>query len=62
MTPITREEATGRIVAARLEHGLTWTELAAAIGRSPVWATTALLGQTVLTADEAQRAAEALVG
>lgn len=60
MTPITRDEATARIVAARLEHGLTWTELAAAIGRSPVWATAALLGQTVLTAEEAQRAAEAL--
>ena len=57
---ITRDEATAQIVAARLERGLSWTALAAAVGRSPVWATTALLGQTVLSAQEAGDAAEAL--
>lgn len=57
---MTREEATAQIIAARHERGLSWTELAAAVGHSPVWATTALLGQVKLGEEEAQRAAEAL--
>lgn len=42
---MTREEITAAIVAARIAHGLTWQELADAIGKPVVWSTAALLGQ-----------------
>jgi cyanate lyase len=42
---MTREEITRQIVAARLAKGLTWQQLADAIGRPVVWTTAALLGQ-----------------
>jgi cyanate lyase len=57
---MTREQATEAIRAAREEHGLTWRELAEAVGRSPVWTTAALLGQGTMSAEEAASAAEAL--
>src|SRR5579875_3551412 len=42
---MTRNEITEQIVVARLAKGLTWQELADAIGRPVVWTTSALLGQ-----------------
>jgi cyanate lyase len=57
---MTREQATEAIRAAREEHGLTWRELAEAVGRSPEWTTAALLGQGTLSAEEAASATEAL--
>ena len=42
---MTRNQITEQIVVARLEKGLTWQELADAIGRPVVWTTSALLGQ-----------------
>ncbi|BBY07145.1 cyanase [Mycobacterium noviomagense] len=42
---MTRNEITEQIVVARLEKGLSWQELADAIGRPVVWTTSALLGQ-----------------
>jgi cyanate lyase len=42
---MTRDEITAAIVAARVAKGLTWQELADAIGRPVVWTTSALLGQ-----------------
>jgi cyanate lyase len=42
---MTRDEITQQIVAARLAKGLTWQQLADAIGRPVVWTTAALLGQ-----------------
>ncbi|AQT78669.1 cyanase [Mycolicibacterium litorale] len=42
---MTREELTEQIVVARLTRGLTWQQLADAIGRPVVWTTAALLGQ-----------------
>jgi cyanate lyase len=40
-----RNEITEQIVVARLAKGLSWQELADAIGRPAVWTTSALLGQ-----------------
>ena len=57
---MTREQATEAIRAAREEKGLTWGALAAAVGRSPVWTTAALLGQGTMSAQEAASATEAL--
>ncbi len=42
---MTRAEITERIVLARLHKGLTWQQLADAVGRPVVWTTSALLGQ-----------------
>jgi cyanate lyase len=42
---MTRDEITKQIIAARLAKGLTWQQLADAIGRPVVWTTSALLGQ-----------------
>jgi cyanate lyase len=42
---MTRDEITQQIVAARLAKGLTWQQLADAIGKPAVWTTAALLGQ-----------------
>ena len=49
---MTRDEITQEIVAARLTAGLSWQQLADAIGKPVVWATAALLGQHPLSADE----------
>jgi cyanate lyase len=57
---MTREQATEAIREARLEQGLTWAELARAVGRSPVWTTAALLGQGTMSEDQATAATEAL--
>jgi cyanate lyase len=42
---VTRDEITQAVVAARLERGLTWQDLADAIGKPLVWVVAALLGQ-----------------
>jgi cyanate lyase len=42
---VTRDEITEQIIAARLAKGLTWQQLADAVGRPVVWTTAALLGQ-----------------
>jgi cyanate lyase len=42
-----------KIAIARLRKGLTWTEIATAIGKDQVWTVAALLGQHALTADDA---------
>ena len=57
---MTRYEATERILAAKQEKQLTYSDIAQAVGRHPVWVTAALLGQAPMTADEAEKAAAAL--
>jgi cyanate lyase len=42
---MTRDEITQQIIAARLAKGLTWQQLADAVGKPIVWTTAALLGQ-----------------
>jgi cyanate lyase len=48
---MTRDEITEQIIAARPAKGLTWQELADAVGRPVVWTTAALLGQHPIPAD-----------
>jgi cyanate lyase len=57
---MTREQATEQILAAKASKGLTWEQIAKAVGRHKVWTTSALLGQNTMTAEEAQKAVEIL--
>jgi cyanate lyase len=57
---MTRNEITQRIVAARLAKGLTWQQLAEAIGKPVVWTTAALLGQHPVPPDAARTLVELL--
>jgi cyanate lyase len=58
MTPpevaVTRDEITQAVIAARLERGLSWQDLADAIGKPVVWTVAALLGQHPLDTDDAE--------
>lgn len=55
-----RAEATDRILAAKQARGLTFEEIARAVGRHKVWVTAALFGQATMSADEAQKATAVL--
>lgn len=62
MDPImTKAAAAEQVVTARLRSGLTWQEIADAVGAPVVWTTAALLGNHPMTADQAS-AACALLG
>jgi cyanate lyase len=51
---MTRDEATAAILAAKRAKGLTWSDIAAAAGRSKEWTTAACLGQMKLSAAQAE--------
>jgi cyanate lyase len=55
-----RAEATEKILEAKRRKGLTFEAIAKAVGRHKVWVASALLGQSTMSAEEAQRAAEVL--
>ncbi len=55
-----RLDATEQILTAKHEKKLTFAALARAVGRHPVWVTSALLGQATMTAEEAQKTVAAL--
>lgn len=56
-----RENLTHKILDEKRRCGLTWKEIAAAVGPgSPILYTAALLGQMTLTKDEAENAAKLL--
>jgi cyanate lyase len=57
---MTRAQATEAILAARLEKGLSFEEIARAVGRHKVWVTAALLGQATMSAEEAGKAVAVL--
>ena len=57
---MTREELTEMIAAARIARGLSWTELAEAVGRPVIWTVSALQGQQPVPADVAQVLVEKL--
>jgi len=57
---MTRNELTEQIVVARLAKGLSWQELADAIGRPVVWTTSALLGQQPISAEQGKVLVEML--
>ena len=55
-----REQVTEDILEAKHRKGLTWAEIAKAVGRHPVWTTSALLGQQSMSVDEATAAVAVL--
>jgi cyanate lyase len=57
---MTRDEITQAVVAARLARGLSWQDLADAIGKPVVWVVAALLGQHPLDVADASRLATKL--
>ena len=57
---MTRAELTEKVLATKLNKGLTWAQIAKEVGRSPVWTTAALLGQMTMNREEAQKAAKLL--
>jgi cyanate lyase len=58
---MTRDEVTEAVVAARLARGVSWQELADAVGKPVVWVISALLGQHPLQREDAATLA-ALLG
>jgi cyanate lyase len=57
---MTRSECTEAIRAAKQAKGLSWQQIADAIGHHVVWTTAALLGQASMDEAEATKAAELL--
>jgi cyanate lyase len=57
---MTRQHCTGKVMEAKREKGATFQEIADAVGRDIIWTTSALLGQSTMSADEARRVAEIL--
>ncbi len=55
-----RQSLTEKIVALKFTKGISWKALAEAMGRSPGFATAALLGQLSLSKDEARKAGHLL--
>lgn len=55
-----RAEATEKILAAKKAKNLTFEAIAKAVGRHKVWTTSALLGQSTMSAEEAKKATELL--
>jgi cyanate lyase len=55
-----RSEVTEAVLDAKLKTGISWTTLAEKIGRNPVWATAALLGQMSMSREEAEQIGAAL--
>jgi cyanate lyase len=56
----TKDDATTQVRAAKARLGLTWAQLAKAVGRPVAWTASALLGQQPMTEDEARAAASML--
>jgi cyanate lyase len=55
-----RKEATESILEAKQRKGVSFEEIARAVGRHKVWTTSALLGQAPMTKEESERAVECL--
>jgi cyanate lyase len=56
----TKKEAAQAVRGAKARLGLTWSQLAEAVGRPVAWTTSALLGQQPMTAAEASAAGSLL--
>jgi cyanate lyase len=57
---MTKKEAAAAVRATKAQLGLTWAQLAEAVGRPVAWTTAALLGQHPMSADEAAAACSLL--
>ncbi|GAA4183067.1 cyanase [Streptosporangium oxazolinicum] len=53
---LTKKEAAEAVRQAKVATGVTWAQLAEAVGRPPAWTTAALLGQHPMSKDEAAAA------
>lgn len=53
---LTKREAAEAVRAAKARLGVTWSQLAEAVGRPVAWTTSALLGQQPMTAAQARAA------
>ncbi len=53
--PVTREDVTEMIRAARIRGGIKWAEVAKKVGQSKEWVTAACLGQMTLTREQAEK-------
>lgn len=61
MEPImSKRAAADLVVAARIRRGLSWADIAEALGAPLVWTTAALLGQHPMTAEQARKVCELL--
>ncbi len=56
--PMTREDVTDLIYAAKIAKGIKWADVAQKVGLSKEWTTAACLGQMTLNADQAQKITE----
>ena len=50
---MTRNDVTEAIIAAKISKGLSWAEIAKAVGQSKEWVTAGCLGQMTFTAAQA---------
>jgi cyanate lyase len=57
---MTKQEAAVAVREAKARLGLTWTQLAAAVGAPVAWTVSALLGQQPMTAEQAEAAVTTL--
>jgi cyanate lyase len=57
---MTKQEAAAAVRAAKVRLGLTWAQIAEAVGRPVAWTTSALLGQHPMSDQEASAAAALL--
>jgi cyanate lyase len=57
---LSKQEAAQAVLSAKVRLGLTWSQLAQAVGRPVAWTTSALLGQQPMTADQAKAAGSLL--
>jgi cyanate lyase len=57
---LTKKEAGEAVRAAKARLGVTWAQLAEAVGRPVAWTTSALLGQQPMTAAQAEAAGSLL--
>jgi cyanate lyase len=57
---MTRTEATRLILEAKQQRGLSFEQIAQAVGRHKVWTTAALMGQATMSAEESARAVQCL--
>ena len=57
---VTKQEAADAVRAAKVRLGLSWAQLADAVGEPVAWTVSALLGQQPMTREQAAKAARAL--
>lgn len=60
MDSISKEKATEIILLAKRDKGLTFDDIAEAIGRHPVWTASAIMGQSTMNEEEATKLAAVL--